>query len=201
MPGNLVGFISSWLFPKIVLLYSCKSVTFCYIRMPSGHEKFTSIADLQGWGYVNSDIRGYLAALSILQVWILSFHHMQVEKECLRSLRARICGRIATLRGWASCWSSMCPTYLWLLGRWFTLLLTRTQRKRFICKHHLHSSSKDRLTYSYFFPDCFRWGQKTTSYPTWRYRWEPASRLCRRASEVGTHSRLLIRIDSRGCSF
>ncbi|KAL2543432.1 Sec14p-like phosphatidylinositol transfer family protein [Abeliophyllum distichum] len=36
-------------------------------RMPSGHEKFTAIADLQGWGYSNSDIRGYLAALSILQ--------------------------------------------------------------------------------------------------------------------------------------
>ncbi|EYU28478.1 hypothetical protein ABFS82_11G080600 [Erythranthe guttata] len=36
-------------------------------RMPSGHEKFTAIADLQGWGYVNSDIRGYLAALSIMQ--------------------------------------------------------------------------------------------------------------------------------------
>ncbi|KAK6160481.1 hypothetical protein DH2020_003862 [Rehmannia glutinosa] len=36
-------------------------------RMPSGHDKFTSIADLQGWGYANSDIRGYLAALSILQ--------------------------------------------------------------------------------------------------------------------------------------
>ncbi|PIN06211.1 Phosphatidylinositol transfer protein SEC14 [Handroanthus impetiginosus] len=36
-------------------------------RMPSEHEKFTSIADLQGWGYANSDIRGYLAALSILQ--------------------------------------------------------------------------------------------------------------------------------------
>ncbi|KAL1537464.1 phosphatidylinositol transfer protein 3-like [Salvia divinorum] len=36
-------------------------------RMPSGHEKFTSISDMQGWGYVNSDIRGYLAALSILQ--------------------------------------------------------------------------------------------------------------------------------------
>ncbi|KAL3818746.1 hypothetical protein ACJIZ3_004651 [Penstemon smallii] len=36
-------------------------------RMPSGHEKFTAIADLEGWGYVNSDIRGYLAALSILQ--------------------------------------------------------------------------------------------------------------------------------------
>ncbi|KAF3430899.1 hypothetical protein FNV43_RR25629 [Rhamnella rubrinervis] len=38
----------------------------CY-RMPSGQEKFTSIADLEGWGYSNSDIRGYLAALSILQ--------------------------------------------------------------------------------------------------------------------------------------
>lgn len=36
-------------------------------RMPSGHEKFTAIADLEGWGYVNSDIRGYLAALTILQ--------------------------------------------------------------------------------------------------------------------------------------
>lgn len=36
-------------------------------RMPSGHEKFVSIADLEGWGYTNSDIRGYLAALSILQ--------------------------------------------------------------------------------------------------------------------------------------
>lgn len=36
-------------------------------RMPSGHEKFTAIADLEGWGYSNSDIRGYLAALSILQ--------------------------------------------------------------------------------------------------------------------------------------
>ncbi|KAI3456346.1 hypothetical protein Pfo_013009 [Paulownia fortunei] len=36
-------------------------------RMPSGHEKFTAIADLEGWGYANSDIRGYLAALSILQ--------------------------------------------------------------------------------------------------------------------------------------
>ncbi|CAA3000055.1 phosphatidylinositol transfer protein 3 [Olea europaea var. sylvestris] len=36
-------------------------------RMPSGHEKFTAIADLEGWGYANSDIRGYLAAVSILQ--------------------------------------------------------------------------------------------------------------------------------------
>ncbi|GFQ01802.1 random slug protein 5 [Phtheirospermum japonicum] len=36
-------------------------------RMPSGHEKFIAIADLDGWGYANSDIRGYLAALTILQ--------------------------------------------------------------------------------------------------------------------------------------
>ncbi|PON91780.1 CRAL-TRIO lipid binding domain containing protein [Trema orientale] len=36
-------------------------------RMPSGQEKFVAIGDLQGWGYANSDIRGYLAALSILQ--------------------------------------------------------------------------------------------------------------------------------------
>lgn len=36
-------------------------------RMPEGQEKFVSIADLEGWGYANSDVRGYLAALSILQ--------------------------------------------------------------------------------------------------------------------------------------
>ncbi|XP_051122263.1 uncharacterized protein LOC127245432 [Andrographis paniculata] len=36
-------------------------------RMPSGQEKFTAIADLEGWGYANSDIRGYLASLTILQ--------------------------------------------------------------------------------------------------------------------------------------
>ncbi|XP_059633412.1 uncharacterized protein LOC132276145 [Cornus florida] len=36
-------------------------------RMPRGQEKFVCIADLEGWGYSNSDIRGYLAALSILQ--------------------------------------------------------------------------------------------------------------------------------------
>ncbi|PWA84566.1 sec14p-like phosphatidylinositol transfer family protein [Artemisia annua] len=36
-------------------------------RMPPGQEKFVSIADVQGWGYSNSDIRGYLAALTILQ--------------------------------------------------------------------------------------------------------------------------------------
>ncbi|KAI4386342.1 hypothetical protein MLD38_004281 [Melastoma candidum] len=46
-------------------------VVFCFdkicSRMPAGQEKFVAIADLQGWGYANSDIRGYLAALSILQ--------------------------------------------------------------------------------------------------------------------------------------
>ncbi|GMY26653.1 phosphatidylinositol transfer protein 3 [Fagus crenata] len=36
-------------------------------RMPRGQEKFVCIGDLRGWGYSNSDIRGYLAALSILQ--------------------------------------------------------------------------------------------------------------------------------------
>ncbi|XP_010474770.1 PREDICTED: random slug protein 5-like [Camelina sativa] len=36
-------------------------------RMPRGKEKFVTIGDLQGWGYSNCDIRGYLAALSTLQ--------------------------------------------------------------------------------------------------------------------------------------
>ncbi|GAB4850180.1 hypothetical protein Ancab_029475 [Ancistrocladus abbreviatus] len=36
-------------------------------RIPVGREKFTVIIDLQGWGYSNSDIGGYLASLSILQ--------------------------------------------------------------------------------------------------------------------------------------
>jgi len=36
-------------------------------RMPRGQEKFVCIGDLKGWGYSSSDIRGYLAALSILQ--------------------------------------------------------------------------------------------------------------------------------------
>lgn len=35
--------------------------------MPSGQEKFVCIGDLKGWGYSNCDIRGYLAALSVLQ--------------------------------------------------------------------------------------------------------------------------------------
>lgn len=36
-------------------------------KMPPGEEKFVSIADIKGWGYANSDIRGYLGALTILQ--------------------------------------------------------------------------------------------------------------------------------------
>ncbi|KAK3228900.1 hypothetical protein Dsin_000781 [Dipteronia sinensis] len=36
-------------------------------KMAWGQEKFVAIGDLQGWGYTNSDIRGYLASLSILQ--------------------------------------------------------------------------------------------------------------------------------------
>ncbi|KAG5019528.1 hypothetical protein AAZX31_06G156300 [Glycine max] len=36
-------------------------------RMPPGQEKFLAIADIKGWAYANSDLRGYLNALSILQ--------------------------------------------------------------------------------------------------------------------------------------
>ncbi|KAL5799195.1 hypothetical protein ACOSQ4_032079 [Xanthoceras sorbifolium] len=36
-------------------------------KMARGQEKFIAIGDLKGWGYTNSDIRGYLASLSILQ--------------------------------------------------------------------------------------------------------------------------------------
>ncbi|XP_020224064.1 phosphatidylinositol transfer protein 3 [Cajanus cajan] len=36
-------------------------------RMPPGQEKFLAIADVKGWGYANSDLRGYLNSLSILQ--------------------------------------------------------------------------------------------------------------------------------------
>ncbi|ONI29782.1 hypothetical protein PRUPE_1G214400 [Prunus persica] len=49
---------------KRFVVYSLDKIS---ARMPAGKEKFVSIADLEGWGYVNSDIRGYLAALSILQ--------------------------------------------------------------------------------------------------------------------------------------
>ncbi|XP_047156442.1 sec14 cytosolic factor-like [Vigna umbellata] len=35
--------------------------------IPPGQEKFAGIAELKGWGYSNSDVRGYLGALSVLQ--------------------------------------------------------------------------------------------------------------------------------------
>lgn len=35
--------------------------------MPPGEEQFVGIAELKGWGYSNSDLRGYIGALSILQ--------------------------------------------------------------------------------------------------------------------------------------
>ncbi|XP_039010600.1 phosphatidylinositol transfer protein 3-like [Hibiscus syriacus] len=38
-----------------------------FARMPPGQEKFIVIGDLKGWGYANSDIRAYLAALSLVQ--------------------------------------------------------------------------------------------------------------------------------------
>lgn len=36
-------------------------------RMPPWQDKFLAIADIKGWGYANSDIRGYVNALTILQ--------------------------------------------------------------------------------------------------------------------------------------
>lgn len=39
-------------------------------RMPRGQEKFMCIADLKGWGYSNSDVRAYIAALDIMQVCV-----------------------------------------------------------------------------------------------------------------------------------
>ncbi|MFX9848059.1 SEC14 family lipid-binding protein, partial [Acinetobacter baumannii] len=36
-------------------------------RIPHGQGNFTIIGDLEGYGYCNSDVRGYLAALSVLQ--------------------------------------------------------------------------------------------------------------------------------------
>ncbi|CAI0446770.1 unnamed protein product [Linum tenue] len=48
---------------KQIYIYTCRSAC----RMGGGQEKFVVIGDLEGWGYANSDIRGYLAALNILQ--------------------------------------------------------------------------------------------------------------------------------------
>ncbi|KAF6141549.1 hypothetical protein GIB67_035730 [Kingdonia uniflora] len=46
--------------------------------MPRGQEKFVGIADCEGWGYSNCDIRAYVGALSILQI-------MFVENKKLKS--------------------------------------------------------------------------------------------------------------------
>uniref|UniRef100_M1B459 Polyphosphoinositide binding protein n=1 Tax=Solanum tuberosum TaxID=4113 RepID=M1B459_SOLTU len=43
-------------------------------RTSPGREKFVVIGDLQGFGYSNSDVRAYLGALSILQVYLPIFH-------------------------------------------------------------------------------------------------------------------------------
>ncbi|KAK7820396.1 phosphatidylinositol transfer protein 3 [Quercus suber] len=51
-------------FKRMLFSLSCQVFT---QRMPPGQEKFVFIADLEGWGYSNSDIRAYLGALSILQ--------------------------------------------------------------------------------------------------------------------------------------
>ncbi|RZC59591.1 hypothetical protein C5167_006893 [Papaver somniferum] len=48
--------------------YPCINFDSDYFRMPAGQEKFVAIQDMEGWGYYsNSDTRGCLAALSILQ--------------------------------------------------------------------------------------------------------------------------------------
>ncbi|XP_010530779.1 PREDICTED: random slug protein 5-like [Tarenaya hassleriana] len=49
---------------KRFVIYTLQKIV---ARMPRGEEKFIAIGDVQGWGYSNCDIRGYLAALSILQ--------------------------------------------------------------------------------------------------------------------------------------
>ncbi|KAM0886501.1 hypothetical protein ACQ4PT_029614 [Festuca glaucescens] len=36
-------------------------------RLPVGQEKFAAVIYLKGWGYANCDIRGYVAALEIMQ--------------------------------------------------------------------------------------------------------------------------------------
>lgn len=36
-------------------------------KMPAGQETYLGIADLQGWGYSNSDVRAYVGVLSLLQ--------------------------------------------------------------------------------------------------------------------------------------
>ncbi|KAK6153825.1 hypothetical protein DH2020_013464 [Rehmannia glutinosa] len=46
-------------------------------RIPDGQEKFTIIADFQEYGYSNTDVRGYVAALSILQIIFVENKRLQ----------------------------------------------------------------------------------------------------------------------------
>lgn len=41
------------------------------VRIPDGQGTFMIISDLQGYGYSNIDVRGTIAAISILQVEII----------------------------------------------------------------------------------------------------------------------------------
>lgn len=68
--NNITTYIKLvWVYKKpfMLMLFFCLFEC-CHVRMPRGQEKFVAIGDLQGWGYSNCDIRGYLAALSTLQV-------------------------------------------------------------------------------------------------------------------------------------
>lgn len=65
-------YIFKWLLNQIMTLMH---IIFFHLRMPRGEEKFIAIADIQGWGYSNCDIRGYIAALFTLQVLTYSAYH------------------------------------------------------------------------------------------------------------------------------
>ncbi|OMO64555.1 Cellular retinaldehyde binding/alpha-tocopherol transport [Corchorus capsularis] len=49
---------------KRFVVYSLEKIC---ARMPKGEEKFVAIADLEDWGYTNSDVRAYMASLTLLQ--------------------------------------------------------------------------------------------------------------------------------------
>ncbi|XP_010556082.1 PREDICTED: random slug protein 5-like isoform X2 [Tarenaya hassleriana] len=61
---------------KRFLVYTLQKIA---DRMPRGEERFIAIGDLQGWGYSNCDVRGYLASLSILQ----DYHPERLGKLCI----------------------------------------------------------------------------------------------------------------------
>jgi hypothetical protein len=92
--------------------------------MPPGQEKFVVIGDLEGWGYANSDIHGYLAGLSILQVLSSTTHHFSIADYngiCLAWLKFLECRNI-TQKGLQRYSLCMLPTFLWQCGRLFILL-------------------------------------------------------------------------------